>query len=237
MSASAPSAPLCLNVFSVSRMPIEQPAREPGDLRARERPRRPAADRGRRGTVPRSPGCCRSPAAALVDDRHLDRQPRAREPVDQPIDVDAVIQRIGPERRDVRQRLEARVGDQPEAAEQAEVRVVQSWRRHRDRCAAARSAALRRRARRWSHFPVIPRCDQTPTFAPAHPFRFRPNERHEQVLSPPLHVLKARARERAGAPAPRRPKDAAARRSALTPRALAPDRPAPQVARGDFDLG
>ena len=62
----------------------------------------------------------------LIEDHHLDRQSRAREPARQPVDVDAVRERIRPERRDVRQRIEAGAGDDAEAPEQAQVRVVQA---------------------------------------------------------------------------------------------------------------
>ena len=63
---------------------------------------------------------------ALVHDRDLDRQARALEPRVQLADVDAVDQRIGAERAELGEVVEARAGDEAEAAEHPQVGVVEA---------------------------------------------------------------------------------------------------------------
>ena len=234
MSASAPSAPLLLERLQRVADRFEQPAREARQLGARQRPRRPPRiDAGAEQPLARldvaDPGQQR-----LIEDRHLDRQPRAREPLAQPVDVDAVVQRIGAERRDVRaatrsarrgRRESGRTGGDPRSA---------GW--------SPSSRSMRRRANRGAGVArrggaaTCPSSRGATRRRPAPPFgvasvssRFFPRRRDLlEAARPPARRAPAPRRAAGCAPAPR---------SARTRAHLAAQRPAAQVARGDLDLG
>src|SRR3990172_10219543 len=212
---------------------VQARAREPLHLRAREGVRAPARIHARPEERLAREDVADAGQQRLIEHGDLHRDLPARERRGEAGDVDALLERIGTERRHLRHVLEARPRHQPQPAEEARIAIVQDGAVVHVKAnprVAGRGLATRAAQPLARH----PQVRDEPERLGARWIL----EAHQDVLAHPPHVAHPPARQRGGErPGPPWPEDALRLQLRLGALDAPPGCPRAQVSRRDLHLG